>query len=65
MTTTIKKTTELMMDNVIRKYGFEAKETIFFCELVERFLDPKQRRSFDTLGLIRYFYKQITLGKEV
>lgn len=25
-----------MMDNVIKKYGFEAKATIWFCGLVEK-----------------------------
>ena len=29
-------TREQMMDNVIRKFGFEAKATIIFCRMCER-----------------------------
>ena len=29
-------TREEMMDNVIRKFGFEVKETISFCSMCER-----------------------------
>lgn len=29
-------TREEMMDNVIRKFGFEVKETISFCRMCER-----------------------------
>ena len=29
-------TREEMMDNVIRKFGFEVKETINFCRMCER-----------------------------
>lgn len=29
-------TREEMMDNVIRKFGFEVKETISFCRMYER-----------------------------
>ena len=38
------KALELMMDDVIRKYGFEANESITFCTLCEQMTDKKKEK---------------------
>lgn len=47
---------EKMVDDVIRKYGFEHKATIGFCELVESYIrEPKEYK----LSTIILTYEEI------
>lgn len=38
------KALELIMDDVIRKYGFEANESITFCTLCEQMTDKEKEK---------------------
>lgn len=46
-----------MMNNVIRKYGFEAKETIEFCETVENFKNKWNRTKEDRENIFNLYDK--------
>lgn len=48
-------TREKMMDNIIKAYGMESKEALYFCDLVER-------HPFKTDGLVEVEYFQLALN---